>query len=92
MVDDLEISTEDSTTSDHAIVCPHIRWDKGEGAKLSRKVTAWDIDELKSEEEKEIYKWQKKCGMTRAQRDPFWMRRAAERNYREKLSGFSETS
>ena len=55
MADNLEISTDLATTSDHAIVCAHLRWDEGEGAKVSRKVTGWDIDGLKSEEEKENY-------------------------------------
>jgi len=60
MGDNLEISTDLATTSDHPIVCAHLRWDKGEGVKVSRKVTGWDIDGLKSEEEKENYKKAKK--------------------------------
>jgi len=36
-------------------VCAQLRWDEGEGVKVSRKVTGWDIDGLKSEEEKENY-------------------------------------
>jgi len=55
MADNLEISTDLATTSDHAIVCAHLRWDEGEGAKVSRKVKGWDIDGLKSEGEKENY-------------------------------------
>jgi hypothetical protein len=55
MADNLEIATDLATTSDHAIVCAHLRWDEGEGVKVSRKVTGWDIDGLKSEEEKENY-------------------------------------
>jgi len=39
MADISEISTDDATTSDHGMVCAHIRWDEGEGAKVSRKVT-----------------------------------------------------
>jgi len=55
MADNLEIATDLATTLDHAIVCAHLRWDKGEGVKVSRKVTGWDINGLKSEEEKENY-------------------------------------
>jgi hypothetical protein len=47
MADNLEIATDLATTSDHAIVCAHLRWDEGEGVKVSRKVTGWDIDGLK---------------------------------------------
>ena len=35
------------------VVCAHSGWDKGKVAKVSRKITEWDIDGLKSEEEKE---------------------------------------
>jgi len=56
MADNFEIATDLATTSDHAIVCAHLRWDEGEGVKVSRKITGWDIDGLKSEEEKENYK------------------------------------
>jgi ribonuclease HI len=51
MADRLEIATDLATTSDHAIVCAHLRWDERERAKVSRKVTGWDIDGLKSEKE-----------------------------------------
>ena len=53
VADRLEISTELTTTSDHTLVFAYSRWDKREGVKVSRKVTGWDIDGLKSEEEKE---------------------------------------
>jgi hypothetical protein len=53
MADNLEISTDLATTSDDAIVCAHLRWDEGDGVKVSRKVMRWDINGLKSEEEKE---------------------------------------
>jgi len=56
MADRLETSTDLTTTSDHAIVCAHLRWDEGEGVKVSRKITGWDIDGLKSKEEEENYK------------------------------------
>jgi len=56
MADRLETSTDLATTSDHKIVCAQIRWDEGEGAKVSRKITGWDIDGLKSKEKEEIYK------------------------------------
>jgi len=56
MADRLETSTDLATTSDHAIVCAQLRWDEGEGAKVSRKITGWDIDGLKSKEEEENYK------------------------------------
>jgi len=55
LADNLEIATDWETTSDYVIVCAHLRWDEGEGVKVSRKVTGWDIDGLKSEEEKENY-------------------------------------
>ena len=51
----LEIATDLATTSDHAIVCAHLRWDEGEGVNILRKVTGWDIDGLKSEEAEENY-------------------------------------
>jgi len=60
MADRLEISTDLATTSDHAVVCAQLRWDEGEGAKVSRKITGWDIDGLKSKEEEENYKKAKK--------------------------------
>ena len=60
MADRLEMSTDLATTSDQAIECAQLRWDGGEGAKVSRKITAWGIDELKSKEEEEKYKKHKK--------------------------------
>ena len=51
-----ETSTDLATTSDHAVVCAHSRWDEGEGAKGLRKIIGWDIDGLKSKEEEENYK------------------------------------
>jgi len=60
MADRLETSTDLATTSDHAIVCAQLRWDEGEGVKVSRKITGWDIDGLKSKEEEENYKKAKK--------------------------------
>jgi len=71
MADNLEISTDLATTLDHAIVCAHLGWDEGEGVKVSRKVTGWDIDGLKLEGEKKIVKKLKNIGRTQAQRDPF---------------------
>ena len=56
MADRLETSTDLATTSDHAIVCAHSRWDEGEGVEVLRKVTGWDIDGLKSKDEEENYK------------------------------------
>jgi len=56
MADRLEISTDLANTSDHAIVCAQLRWDEGEGVKVSRKITGWDIDGLKLKEEEENYK------------------------------------
>jgi hypothetical protein len=60
MADNLEIATDLATPSDHAIVCAHLRCDEGEGVKVSREVTGWDIDGLKSKEEEENYKKAKK--------------------------------
>jgi len=56
MADRLETPTDLATTSDHAVVCAQSRWDEGEGAKVSRKITGWDIDGLKSKEKEENYK------------------------------------
>jgi len=39
MSDGLEIATDLETTSDQAILWAHLRWNKGEGAKGSRKIT-----------------------------------------------------
>jgi uncharacterized protein involved in tolerance to divalent cations len=55
MADDLEIATDLATTSDDAIGCPNIGWNEGKGVEASRKVTGWDMDQLKAEEEKEYY-------------------------------------
>jgi len=55
MANSLEIAIDLATTSDHAIVCAHLRWDEGEGVKVSRKVMGWDIHGLKSEEKKENF-------------------------------------
>jgi len=58
MVNSLERTTDLATTSDHAIVCAYVRWDEGEGVKVSRKITGWDMDGLQGEtgEEKKISK------------------------------------
>jgi len=56
MADRLETSTDLATTSNYTIVCAQLRWDEGEGVKVSRKITGWDIDGLKSKEEEENYK------------------------------------
>jgi len=42
MADELGTSTDSATTSDHAIVWAQLRWDEGEGVKVSRKITGWD--------------------------------------------------
>jgi len=56
MADRLEISTDLTTTSDHTVVCAQLRWNEGEGVKVLRKITGWDIDGLKSKKEEENYK------------------------------------
>jgi len=59
----LEISTDLATTSDHAVVRAQLRWDEGERAKVSRKITGWDIDGLKKENknyEKAQKQWEEK--------------------------------
>jgi len=56
MADRLETPTDLATTSDHSIVCAHLGWDEGEGAKVSQKITGWDIDRFKSKVEEENYK------------------------------------
>jgi hypothetical protein len=70
MADSLEIATDLATTSDHAILCTHLRWDKREGVKVLRKVTGWDIDGLKSEEEKENYEKAKKIWKDKSSERP----------------------
>jgi len=55
MAGNLVTATDLATTSDHAIVCAHLVWDEVEVVKVSKKVTGWDMDGLKSEEEKEIF-------------------------------------
>jgi len=76
MADRLEMSTDLATTSDHAIVCPQLRWDEGEGVKVLRKITGWDIDGLKSKEEEENYK--------KAQKE--WKDKSAERSVLDEKS------
>jgi len=80
VADRLETSTDLATTSDHAIVCAQLRWDEGEGAKVSRKITGWDIDGLKSEEEKENYK--------KAQKE--WKHKSLKRPVLDENSGGDE--
>jgi hypothetical protein len=80
MADCLEIATDLATTSDHVVLCAHLRWDEGEGAKLSRKVTGWDIDRLKSEEEKENYEKAK----------TYWKDKSSERSILNEDSGKEE--
>jgi len=48
-------------------------------------------EKKKDTRRKKILKKRKKNGRIRAQRDLFWMRRAAKRIYRRKLSGYSGT-
>jgi hypothetical protein len=54
MAGGLEICTDLTTTSDHAMVRAQLRWDEGEGVKVSRKIVGWDLDHLR--EDKENYK------------------------------------
>jgi len=56
MADGSGTSIDLATTSDHAIGCARLKWDEGEGVKVSLKVTGWDIDGLKLKEEEEHYK------------------------------------
>jgi hypothetical protein len=63
MADRLEIATDLETTSDQAIVCAQLKWDEGEGAMVSRKITGWDIDGLKEDKksyEKAQKQWEEK--------------------------------
>jgi len=80
MADRLETSTDLATTSDHAMVCARLRWDEGEGAKVSRKITGWDIDGLKSKEEEEKY--------TNAQKD--WKDKSSKRPVLDEKSSGDE--
>jgi len=70
MADRLETSTDLPTTSNHAIVYAQLRWDEGEGAKVSQKITGWDIDGLKSKEEEENYKKAQKEWKDKSSRRP----------------------
>jgi hypothetical protein len=90
MADNLVIDTDWATTSDHTIVCAHVRWDEGEGAKRSRKITGWNIDGLRgeTEEEKQKFKKYKNSGWIEVQRCQRWMKRAIRKIYKGKLTGF----
>jgi len=68
--DRLDTSTYLATTSDHAIVCAHLRWDEGEDVKVLRKVTGWDIDGLKLKEEEENYKKAQKDWKNKSLKSP----------------------
>jgi len=80
VADRLEMLSDLATTSDHAIVCAQIRWDKGKGVKVSRRITGWDIDGLKSKEEEEIY--------TQAQKD--WEDKSSKRPVLDEKSSGEE--
>jgi hypothetical protein len=56
IAEQLETSTELTTTSDHVLLLTHLRCGEGERVKVSRKVTQWDMDGLKLKEEKEHFK------------------------------------
>jgi len=79
MANNIEIATNLATTSDHAIVCAQLKWDKGDGVKVSRKISGWDIDGLRSEgeEEKENYKKAEKI----------WKNKSSERPVLDENSG-----
>jgi len=68
--DRLETSTDLVTTSDHTIVCAQLRWDAGQGVKVSRKITGWDIDGLKAKEKEENYKKAKKYWEDKSSKRP----------------------
>jgi len=70
MADRLETSTDLATTSDDAIVCAQSRWDEGEQAKVSQKITGWHIEGLKSKEEEENYKKAQKYWKDKSSKRP----------------------
>jgi len=78
MADRLETSTDLATTSDNAIVCALSRWDKGEGVKVPRKITGWDIDGLKSKEEEENYKKAQKDWKEKSSKRPVLNEKSSE--------------
>jgi len=80
MADRLKTSTDLATTSDHAIVCAQLRWDKGEGAKVSRKITGWDINGLKLKEEEENYKKAQKEWKDKSSKRPVLDEKSSEDN------------
>jgi len=77
-VDRLETSTDLATTSDDMIVCAQLRWDKGEGVKVSRNVTGWDMDGLKSKEEEENYKKAQTSWMDKSLKRPILNEESSE--------------
>jgi len=76
----LQTSTDVATISDHVIVCAQLRSDEGEGAKVSRKITGWDIDGLKSKEEEETYQ----------QAQPEWRDKSSKRPVLDEKSSGEE--
>jgi hypothetical protein len=81
LADRLETATDVATTSDHGIVCAHSRWDEGEAAKVSTKITGWDIEGLKEEEE--LYKKAKKQWEERSLNRPVLIEESAGEQLQE---------
>jgi len=73
-----ETSTDLATTSDHAVVCAQLRCNEGEGANVSRKITGWDIDGLKSKEEEENYKKAQKEWKDKSSKRPVLNEKSSE--------------
>ena len=67
-------------------MCAQLRWDEGEEVKVSRKVTGWDIDGLKSEEEKENYEKAQKQWRDKSSKSPV----LNEKSSREELQREAE--
>jgi len=78
VADRLETSTDLATTSDHAIVRAQLGWDEVDGVKVSRKVTGWDIDGLKSKEEEENYEKARKEWKDKSSKRPVLDEKSSE--------------
>ena len=65
-------------------MCAHLRWDEAEGVKVSRKVTGWDIDGLKLEEEKENYEKAKKDWKDKSSKRPVLTEESSEEELQKK--------
>jgi len=64
---------------------------KGKESKFRERLQDGILMGLSQKRKMKIMKKPKNIGRTRVQRDPFWMNKAVERNYKGRLSGYSKT-